>query len=152
MTARALADADATETAGAALGRVVRAGDVLALCGDLGAGKTTFVRGLALGAGADAAEVASPTFALVNEYAGRVVIAHLDLYRLERERELDDIGFDDLLDRPEVAAVIEWADRFAHRLPRDHLRIELTHAGDARALTAAATGPRSAALLAAWRA
>ena len=152
MTARALADADATETAGAALGRVVRAGDVLALCGDLGAGKTTFVRGLALGAGAAAADVASPTIALVNEYAGRVVIAHLDLYRLERERELDDIGFDDLLDRPEVAAVIEWADRFAHRLPRDHLRIELTHAGDARELTAAATGPRSAALLAAWRA
>lgn len=150
MTARALPDADATEAAGAALGRVVRAGDVVALCGDLGAGKTTFVRGLALGADADAADVASPTFALVNEYAGRVVIAHLDLYRLERERELDDIGFDELLDRPEVAAVIEWADRFAHRLPRDHLRVELAHAGDARALTATATGPRSAALLAAW--
>lgn len=152
MTARALPDADATEAAGAALGRVVRAGDVVALCGDLGAGKTTFVRGVALGAGADADEVASPTFALINEYPGRVVIAHLDLYRLERERELDDIGFDDLLDRPEVAAVIEWADRFAHRLPRDHLRIELTHAGDARALAATATGPRSAALLAAWTA
>ena len=89
---------------------------------------------------------------LANEYAGRVVVAHLDLYRLERERELDDIGFDDLLDRPDVAAVIEWADRFAHRLPRDHLRIELAHAGAARALTATATGPRSAALLAAWTA
>lgn len=152
MTARALADAAATEAAGAALGRVVRAGDVIALCGDLGAGKTTFVRGLAQGAGAPAEDVASPTFALANEYAGRVVVAHLDLYRLERERELDDIGFDDLLDRPEVAAVIEWADRFAHRLPRDHLRIELGHADAGRTLTATATGPRSAALLAAWTA
>lgn len=152
MTPRALADAAATEAAGAALGRVVRAGDVIALCGDLGAGKTTFVRGLAQGAGAPADDVASPTFALANEYAGRVVVAHLDLYRLERERELDDIGFDDLLDRPEVAAVIEWADRFAHRLPRDHLRIELGHADAGRTLTATATGPRSAALLAAWTA
>jgi tRNA threonylcarbamoyladenosine biosynthesis protein TsaE len=152
VTARALADAAATEAAGAALGRGLRAGDVIALCGDLGAGKTTFVRGLAQGAGAATDDVASPTFALANEYAGRVVVAHLDLYRLERERELDDIGFDDLLDRPDVAAVIEWADRFAHRLPRDHLRIELAHAGAARALTATATGPRSAALLAAWTA
>jgi tRNA threonylcarbamoyladenosine biosynthesis protein TsaE len=150
--ARALADADATEAAGASLGRVVRGGDVIALCGDLGAGKTTFVRGLALGAGADADLVASPTFALVNAYAGRVDIAHLDLYRLERERELDDIGFDELLDRAGAAAVIEWADRFAHRLPRDHLRIELAYAGVARALTATATGPRSAALLTAWAA
>ena len=150
MTPRALADADATEEVGAALGRAVRGGDVVALCGDLGAGKTTLVRGLARGAGADAAEVASPTFALVNEYAGRVVVAHLDLYRLERERELDDIGFDDLLDRPEVVAVIEWADRFAHRMPRDHLRVELAHADGGRTLVATATGPRSAALLASW--
>lgn len=152
MTPRPLPDAAATEAAGAALGRLVRGGDVVALCGELGAGKTTFVRGLALGAGADPEQVASPTFALVNEYAGPVVIAHLDLYRLERERELDEIGFDELLDRPEVAAVIEWADRFAHRLPRDHLRIELRHVDAARALSATATGPRSAALLAAWTA
>jgi RecA/RadA recombinase len=76
VTARALADAAATEAAGAALGRGLRAGDVIALCGDLGAGKTTFVRGLAQGAGAATDDVASPTFALANEYAGRVVVAH----------------------------------------------------------------------------
>lgn len=148
----ALADAAATEAAGAALGAVLAAGDVVALVGDLGAGKTTFVRGVAAGAGVDVARVASPTFALVHEYPGRLTVLHLDLYRLERERELDDLGYDDTLDRPGAAALVEWADRFAHRLPRDHLRVELVHDGAARTLTATAAGPRSAARLAAWQA
>ncbi len=147
---RPLADPAATEAAGAALGAVLVPGDVIALVGDLGAGKTTFVRGLARGAGVDEAVVASPTFALVSEYPGRLTVLHLDLYRLERERELDELGFDDVLDRADAAAVIEWADRFAHRLPRDHLRIELTHAGDGRVIAATALGPRSAARLAQW--
>lgn len=150
MSRRPLADAVATAAAGEALGRVVRGGDVIALVGELGAGKTSFTRGLAIGAGVDPDDVASPTFALVNEYAGRVALAHADLYRLERERELDEIGWDDLVERRDAVVVIEWADRFARRLPADHLRITLAYDGDARALEAMATGPRSAALLASW--
>lgn len=146
----ALADAAATETAGAALGALLAPGDVVALVGDLGAGKTTFVRGVATGLGAPADAVASPTFAICHEYAGRLALLHLDLYRLDRERELDDLGFDDLLARPGAAAVIEWADRYPHRLPPDHLVVTLAHAGPARTLTATATGPRAQALLAAW--
>lgn len=145
-----LADSAATEAAGAALGALLQPGDVVALVGDLGAGKTTFVRGVARGAGAPADDVASPTFAICHEYAGRLVLLHLDLYRLERERELDDLGFDDMIDRRDAAALVEWADRYPHRLPRDHLVVTLRHDGDARALEARATGPRGAQLLAAF--
>ncbi len=147
-----LPDAGATAAAGEALGRLVAGGDVIALVGELGAGKTSFTRGLALGAGVDPDDVASPTFALVNEYEGRVAVAHADLYRLERERELDEIGWDDLVERADAVIVIEWADRFAHRLPADHLRVTLAYDGDARVLDAVATGPRSQALLARWSA
>lgn len=148
---RQLPDLDATLALGRALGAVVQPGDVIALVGEIGAGKTTLVRGLALGAGADEDDVASPTFALAHQYRGRVVLTHVDLYRLERERELDEIGFDELLDDRDAVTLVEWADRFAHRLPRDHLRVELAHVGDARAVTVTATGPRSAARLAAWQ-
>ena len=147
-----LPDAGATAAAGLALGRLVGGGDVVALVGELGAGKTSFTRGLALGAGVEPDDVASPTFALVNEYAGRIAVAHADLYRLERERELDEIGWDDLIERRDAAVVIEWADRFPHRLPDDHLRVTLAYDGDARVLEAVATGPRAAALLDRWAA
>jgi tRNA threonylcarbamoyladenosine biosynthesis protein TsaE len=145
-----LSDVDATEAAGASLGASLAPGDVIALVGELGAGKTSFVRGVARGAGASPSLVASPTFAICHEYAGPILLLHLDLYRLDRERELDDLGFDDMLDRPGAAALIEWADRYPHRLPRDHLVVTLTHVGAARQLTATATGPRSTALLATW--
>jgi tRNA threonylcarbamoyladenosine biosynthesis protein TsaE len=129
----------------------VRGGDVIALIGELGAGKTTFARGLATGAGVDPADVASPTFALINEYSGRVVVVHADLYRLERERELDEIGWDDVVARRDAVVLVEWADRFAARMPRDHLRVVLDHAaGDTRTLFAEAHGPRAAALRADW--
>jgi tRNA threonylcarbamoyl adenosine modification protein YjeE len=149
---RVLADAADTEAAGRALGAVLLPGDVVALIGDLGAGKTTFTRGIAVGAGVDPAVVTSPTFSLVNLYPGRVGLAHLDLYRLEDERALDEIGFDDAVESAGAAAVIEWADRFADRLPRDHLWIELGHADAGRTLEASANGPRSAAVLEAWAA
>lgn len=147
-----LAGAAATAAAGEALGRRVRGGDVIALVGELGAGKTTFARGLAVGAGVEAEDVASPTFALINEYAGRVAVVHADLYRLERERELDEIGWDEVVARGDAVVLVEWADRFAGRMPRDHLRVELDHDADeeVRTLTAAATGPRSEALLREW--
>ena len=105
-----------TRALGETLGRVLRAraarGAVVALTGPLGAGKTTFVRGLARGAGSDA-HVASPTFQLVRVYPGRVQIAHVDLYRVKVAGELADLGLDELL---EVGAVVvEWGDRLDAR-------------------------------------
>jgi tRNA threonylcarbamoyladenosine biosynthesis protein TsaE len=99
---------EATEAAGEELGRRLRSGDLVLLRGELGAGKTTFVRGVARGCGS-AAPVASPTFQLVRIYPGRVQLAHVDLYRLEKGDELRDLGLDELL---EVGAVVvEWGDR-----------------------------------------
>jgi tRNA threonylcarbamoyladenosine biosynthesis protein TsaE len=140
----ALADADATRAAGAALGRLVQGGDAIALVGDLGAGKTTLVGGLVEAIGAPAA--ASPTFSLVNEYTGgRLIVWHVDLYRLERAAELVELGLDDIVGDRRGVCVIEWADKFAV-MPADHLRIELAHAGGGRTLAAAGTGPRGRAL------
>jgi tRNA threonylcarbamoyladenosine biosynthesis protein TsaE len=149
---RELADAEATRAAGVALGRALRGGDVVALIGELGAGKTTLVVGVVDGAGGDVGAVASPTFALVNQYGGRLPIAHVDLYRLERERELDELGLDELWGAPPFAALVEWADRFADRLPPDHLAVTLAHAGLGRVLHAEPRGPASTRLLEAWRA
>jgi tRNA threonylcarbamoyladenosine biosynthesis protein TsaE len=103
---------DDTEAAGASLARTLTAGAVVLLVGDLGVGKTVFVRGVAAGLGIPADEVTSPTFTLVHEYAGgRLPLQHLDLYRLDRA-DLDEIGLD-----PDVAALgvtlVEWADRLA---------------------------------------
>ncbi|HEV2035467.1 MAG TPA: tRNA (adenosine(37)-N6)-threonylcarbamoyltransferase complex ATPase subunit type 1 TsaE [Candidatus Dormibacteraeota bacterium] len=97
-----------TEAAGEDLGRRLRRGDLVLLRGELGAGKTTFVRGIARGCGS-AALVASPTFQLVRIYPGRLQLAHVDLYRLEGGDELRDLGLDELLDAG--AVVVEWGDR-----------------------------------------
>jgi tRNA threonylcarbamoyladenosine biosynthesis protein TsaE len=93
------------------MGASVRAGDVIHLLGDLGAGKTVFVRGLAQGMGVDPDEVSSPTFTLVQEYRGRVTLFHVDLYRLGGA-EVDDLGLDALA-RDGVVA-IEWANRLPY--------------------------------------
>jgi tRNA threonylcarbamoyladenosine biosynthesis protein TsaE len=97
-----------TEAAGERVGRDLRSGDLLLLEGDLGAGKTTFVRGVVRGAGSSA-HVASPTFQLVRVYPGRVQLAHVDLYRLRSNAELVDLGLDELLDAG--AVVVEWGDK-----------------------------------------
>jgi tRNA threonylcarbamoyladenosine biosynthesis protein TsaE len=97
-----------TETLGERLGERLKPGDVVLLTGELGAGKTTFVRGVARGAGS-AAPVASPTFQLVRIYSGRVQVAHVDLYRIETPVELKDLGLDELADQG--AVLIEWGDR-----------------------------------------
>jgi tRNA threonylcarbamoyl adenosine modification protein YjeE len=141
----ALADDDATRSAGAALARAVTGGDAIALVGDLGAGKTTFTGGLvaALGGG----DASSPTFALIHEYpGGRLIVWHVDLYRLERRAELQELGLDDVLGDRRGICVVEWADRFDGVMPRDHLRLELAHAATGRTLTAHGTGPRGAVL------
>lgn len=146
-----LADAAATTAAGAALARALAGGDAIALVGDLGAGKTTFVAGLVAELGGGAA--ASPTFSLINDYpGGRLRVWHVDLYRLEREAELAELGLDDLFGDRRGVVLVEWADKF-DVMPKDHLRIELAHAdpvaGAGRTLVATSSGPRSEALAAA---
>lgn len=107
-TLRETASPEETEALGEELGRRLRTGDLVLVKGELGAGKTTFVRGVARGCESDAL-VASPTFQLVRLYHGRVQLAHVDLYRMESAEELGDLGLDELLDRG--AVVVEWGDR-----------------------------------------
>jgi len=100
-----------------ALGEMVtellRAPKLVVLKGDLGAGKTTLVKGMAAALGASADEVTSPTFTLVHEYRGRKVrLIHLDLYRLEREEEIEGIGLWEMADAPDVLVMVEWGDKF----------------------------------------
>ena len=105
------------------------AGTTLSLIGDLGAGKTEFVKGLAIGLGADN-EVTSPTFTIVHEYrGGRLALFHMDFYRLNEERELDEVGFDDYLMAGGVCA-IEWGDKFPNRLPPDSVPIRIVIHGN----------------------
>jgi tRNA threonylcarbamoyladenosine biosynthesis protein TsaE len=142
-----LADAEATIRAGARLAGAVTGGDAIALVGDLGAGKTTLVAGLVGALGGPVAH--SPTFALVHEYAGgRLVVWHVDLYRIEQPAELVELGLDELIGDPRGLVVVEWADRFAV-MPPDHLRLELAHTGGGRELVATGSGPRGRALAAA---
>jgi tRNA threonylcarbamoyladenosine biosynthesis protein TsaE len=116
-----------TEAAGERLARALRAGDVVLLYGDLGAGKTALVRGLARGLGAPPEEVSSPTFTLGQEYAGgREMLYHADLYRLE-PREVGDLGLDELVLGGIVA--VEWAERWADR-PDDAIEVRLAYEGD----------------------
>ena len=140
-----LADADATTAAGARLASALQGGDAVALIGDLGAGKTTFVAGLVAALGGPPA--ASPTFSLVNEYrGGRLVVWHIDLYRIEREVELRELGLDDIIGDRRGVVLVEWADKF-DVMPHDHLRLELSHAADGgRTLALTASGPRGQAL------
>jgi tRNA threonylcarbamoyladenosine biosynthesis protein TsaE len=145
----------ARETAalGARLGRALLPGDVVALVGDLGAGKTQLVRGACRGAGVPEREVASPTFAIVSTYAGRLPVHHADLYRISDEDELYATGFLDLVGG-EGAVLVEWADRVPGALPDERLEITLSH--DARRpslrhLLLVGTGARHAALAARLR-
>jgi len=101
------------------------AGTVIALHGDLGAGKTCLVQGMAKGLGV-AGSVHSPTFTLINEYRGRIPLYHLDLYRLHGEHDAWEIGIDQYLQSDGITA-IEWADRIAKLLPEKTIHIHLTH-------------------------
>ena len=101
-----------TEQLGRFIGQSLRGGEVLALYGELGTGKTTLVRGIAAGLEVPSHLVNSPTFVLIHEYQGRVPLAHVDLYRIEAQPELQHIGLSDYLDGQTVVA-IEWADKVA---------------------------------------
>ena len=104
---------------------------LVVLRGDLGMGKTTLVRGLAAALGADAGEVTSPTFTLVHEYAGKQTrLVHLDLYRLEEERELDSIGLWELAEAADGLVMVERGDRFAGVMEQADAEIEITPGED----------------------
>jgi tRNA threonylcarbamoyladenosine biosynthesis protein TsaE len=117
-----------TMNVGASLGAELHPGDVVLLYGQLGAGKTAFVRGLAHGVGASPDEVSSPTFTLVQEYAGAsATLYHVDLYRLE-PKEVDDLGLEELVSADGIVA-IEWADRWTGR-PDDVIQVWIEEAGE----------------------
>ena len=117
-----------TEAVGAALGRVVPAGTVIAYRGDLGAGKTAFTRGLARGLGCTE-QVTSPTYTIVNEYlSGRAPLFHFDMYRLRSADDLWDIGWEDYLDRNGVCAV-EWSENVREAL-EDAMTVRIDKLGD----------------------
>lgn len=123
------ASADETIALGRSIAATLRRGDVLALCGDLGAGKTHFVKGLAAGLDAQSG-VTSPTFTLIHEYrGGRLPLYHFDFYRLEDEDEALKIGLDEYLDGDGVS-VIEWADKFPALLPPHTRWLRFTHRAD----------------------
>jgi len=156
------ASAEETERMGRILGGLLRPGDVVALFGELGSGKTVLVRGIAAGLGCLPSEVHSPSFTLVNEYVCQPRdpgascgqspwrMAHVDLYRIRSEAELPGIGWDEYIHSHHVV-VVEWADRALRWLPRDHLRVNLETVGeDRRRLGVQATGPRSSELARSW--
>ena len=122
------ASAEDTEEAGEGLAAQLRPGRVVALTGELGAGKTCFVRGLARGLGVSQI-VSSPTFVLVNEYRGRLPVFHVDAYRIEGLTELLDVGLDDYIGGDGVT-VIEWADKLRPLLPADTIWVHLAGLGD----------------------
>jgi tRNA threonylcarbamoyladenosine biosynthesis protein TsaE len=134
--------AEETRAVAGALGGRAEPGDVLILCGDLGAGKTTFVQGYTAALGVEV-PVTSPTFTLANRYPGRLDVHHLDVYRLEQLREVLDLGLFDLLDERSVL-LIEWGDAIESVLPADYLQIALTlgDGDDDRTLTLRPVGPR----------
>ena len=112
------------------LGMKLRGGEVIALCGPLGSGKTHLIKGIAAGAGAEGqTHINSPTFVIVNEYTGRLDIYHIDAYRLEAVSEFEALGFDDFC-YPKSVVLIEWADKIESALEGiDYVRIRLEHAG-----------------------
>ena len=122
-----------TEQLGAALAKELHAGDVVALYGDLGAGKTAFVRGMA-SVLAPEAEVSSPTFTIAHEYDGDIPLFHFDMYRINGYDDLYNIAFFDYLDRGGIL-VIEWSENIAFALPEDTVSVRIEKETDGRRIT-----------------
>jgi len=142
-----LASRSDTEALGKTIGGALAGGEILALIGDLGVGKTTLIRGIAAGLGVPPDAVSSPTFVLIHEYRGRLPLIHVDLYRLRTGAEAQSIGLEDYLTGRTITAV-EWADRFPALLPEDRLEVRLSHRSlTMRRARLVAHGPQSHALL-----
>ncbi|CAN5713247.1 hypothetical protein BH09PLA1_BH09PLA1_19300 [soil metagenome] len=129
-----------TETIAAELARSLRGGECVALDGELGAGKTQFVRGLLHGLGGEARSVSSPTFVLLNVYeSGRLKLFHLDAYRIHGAQDFESIGFAELLEQGGVV-VVEWAERVAMLLPANRIAVKIEHIDDlTRGITVSST-------------
>jgi tRNA threonylcarbamoyladenosine biosynthesis protein TsaE len=136
-----------TRACGEAIGRQLTGGEWIALEGNLGAGKTHLIQGLARGLGITDTTVTSPTFVYVHEFRGRHPLAHVDLFRIERESDLFDLGLLEYLDSSWVVA-IEWADKAGQALPAERLTIRLAQQDETtRRIEFEATGERYQALL-----
>jgi tRNA threonylcarbamoyladenosine biosynthesis protein TsaE len=130
MTAEVSHSVEETEAVAAALAATLRGGECVALDGDLGAGKTQFVRGLVRGLGGNPRAVSSPTFVLLNVYdAGRLTVYHLDAYRVGGADDFEAIGFTELLAQGGVV-VVEWAARVESLLPPDRIRVTILPTGE----------------------
>ncbi len=155
----AVADESELQAAAGALGRYLAPGDCIALSGPLGAGKTTFTRGLAAALGVDPGVVTSPTFALLHHYHGRLPLCHADTYRLDDPAELWELGLADCLAERQAVVVIEWAERLRESLPPERLDVTITWPRPAasqalpagRVLQAVGRGRRGQELVEAWR-
>jgi len=137
-----------TAELGVRLGRLLEPGDFVALVGELGAGKTQFAKGVALGLAVDAdTPVTSPTFTILNIYQGRLPLYHFDLYRLQGAEDVALLGFEEYFCGCGVC-LIEWAERLEDELPEELLTVTLSHLGpEERTVTFSATGARPTALL-----
>jgi tRNA threonylcarbamoyladenosine biosynthesis protein TsaE len=129
------ASPEETEALGERMGAGFRGGEVVLLSGELGAGKTAFVRGLARGVGADPEDVASPTFVLLTSYPGRITLHHADLYRLAGQGDDLELGLEEL-PGPRGVLAIEWAERLSDVPWPRVVRVSLAHAGEDRRLVA----------------
>ncbi len=133
---------------GRRLGNLLNAGDVVALVGELGSGKTWFAKGIGLGLGVGSGEIiTSPSFTLVNEYPGRVPLYHIDLYRLESLSEALSAGMEEYF-IPEAVAVVEWADRWPEMLPEQRVGVTLTILDEhTRRITVSGRHPRAVEII-----
>ncbi|MEA2557116.1 MAG: tRNA threonylcarbamoyladenosine biosynthesis protein TsaE [Actinomycetota bacterium] len=113
-----------TRALGSSLAQVFRERDVVLLTGELGAGKTTLVQGIVAGLGSTD-HVQSPTFTLIREYTGRLLVAHVDVYRLERVQDVVDLGLEEIGDG-DALLLVEWGDAVQDLLPADHLQVSIT--------------------------
>ena len=118
--------ADATVGAGAKLAKTLKKGDVVALFGEFGSGKTVFTKGIAKGLGVkDIRYINSPSFVIIKEYKGKIPLYHFDLYRLDKAHSLDSVGYDEYFYGDGVT-VIEWAERVKSELPTRHVEVKLS--------------------------
>lgn len=130
---------------GKVLGELVRPGNVVALVGELGVGKTTMVQGMAQGLGIED-QLTSPTFTLIKEYSGRLKLYHIDVYRLEDPEEILDLGLEEIL-MGDGVVVLEWADQIRDYLPKDYLEISISRRHNIRKADIKTVGTGYAGLL-----
>ncbi len=135
--------ADETRAVGRSIAALLRPGDVIIVAGELGSGKTTFVQGLAAGLDVDL-PVVSPTFTLAREYTGRIPLVHVDVYRLDRARDVIDLGLEELAD--DAVLAVEWGDVAVAYLPAEHLEVRMgsgpgPEPAEERTIALAAHGP-----------